>query len=277
MIGVIGGTGNVGGVLVGKLVEAGEEVVVITRRGGSEAPRVRHVAADLARPEEVERALAGAGAVFVMIAGDTRGLEARAIVDAVKRAGASRVVLLSSIGARSRPAAASHEPLRQLEQAVKASGLGWTILQPGGFASNARAWIPGVRADRAVTAPFGDVAIPIVDPEDIAAVAAVALRSEQHAGAVYNLTGPARITPRQQAAALSDAIGVPLSFVELTRARAAEAWRAFMPPSVIETTLDVLGAPNDIEAALSADVERVLGRPAQPFAAWAGRNAALFR
>jgi uncharacterized protein YbjT (DUF2867 family) len=277
MIAVIGATGNVGTSLVQRLAEAGEEVVALSRRGGRDAPRVRHAAADLTEPARLSDALRGASAVFLMVAGSGAGLDARAIVGAAKDAGARRIVLLSSIGTRSRPLATSHEPLRQFEVEVQRSGVSWTILQPGGFDSNAFAWIPGVRMERTVAAPFGDVAVPLVDPEDIAAVAAAALRDERHAERVYELTGPEPISPRQQAEALAAAIGAPLRFVELTRAQAAGAWGAFMPPDVVETTLDALGTPNELERRVSRHVEEVLGRPAQPFAAWAARNADVFR
>lgn len=180
------------------------------------------------------------------------------------------------IGARSRPTAMSHEPLRQLEAAVRRSGLAWTILEPGGFASNARAWIQSVRTEATVAAPFADVAVPIVDPDDIAAVAATALRDDRHAGALNALTGPVAISPREQCAELGGALGKTLRFVELTRAQAAAAWRAFMPPTVVETTLDALGAPNELESTVSPDVERVLGRKPRPFSAWATRNASMF-
>jgi uncharacterized protein YbjT (DUF2867 family) len=277
MIAVIGATGNVGRSLVRKLADAGEDVLAISRHSGPNEPRIRHVGADLARPEALGDALHGAKAVFLMVAGSGDGLDADAIVRATTQAGAQRVVLLSSIGTRSRATAASHEPLRRFESALERSGTAWTILRPGGFASNAMAWIGDVRTRRVIAAPFGNVGIPIVDPDDIAAVAAAALRDERHAGQRYELTGPEPITPRQQALAIGTAIGVPLSFVELTREEASAAWRAFMPAPIVETTLDALGEPNEIERRVSPDVERVLGRSAQPFAAWAARNAAVFR
>jgi uncharacterized protein YbjT (DUF2867 family) len=277
MIAVVGATGNVGRSLVKMLAEEGQEVVAISRRGGEDTSHVRHAAADLAKPAGLRDVLRGAQAVFLMVAGSGEGLDARAIVGEVSAAGARRIVLLSSIGTRSRPAAISHEPLRVFEAEVRRSGLAWTILQPGGFASNALAWVPGVRGERRVAAPFGDVAIPVVDPEDIAAVASAALRDERHAGKVYELTGPERITPREQADAIAAAIDEPLTFVELTRAQAAEAWGAFMPPVVVETTLDAIGTPNELERRISPDIQTVLGRPAQPFAAWAKRHAAVYR
>ncbi|MFT3924402.1 MAG: NAD(P)H-binding protein [Myxococcales bacterium] len=277
MIGVIGASGNVGSSLVRELAAAGQDVVAVSRSGGSGSGRVQHVAADLAEPGKVRDALRGVASVFLMIAGAGEGLDLGALVSAVADTGARRVVLLSSIGTRSRPTAMSHEPLRVLEKEVMASALAWTILRPGGFASNAKAWIPGIRARGVVEAPFGDIAIPVVDPADIASMASAALLHERHAGAVYELTGPAPISPRAQMHAIAEATGVPLTFVDLGRAQAAAAWRTFMPAAVIETTLDALGNPNELERRVSPDIERALGRPPRPFSAWAARNADAFR
>jgi uncharacterized protein YbjT (DUF2867 family) len=228
-------------------------------------------------PASLRDGLAHTQAVFLMVSGTGEGLDHHAILEIIASSGARRVVLLSSIGTLSRPKAASHEPLRLLESEVQRSGLAWTILRPGGFASNAFAWIPSVRAQRTIAAPFGDVAIPVVDPADIASVAAAALRDARHSGAIYELTGPAAVSPRDQTHALSAAIDAPLTFVELTRDQAAETWRNFMPAPIVETTLDVLGAPNAIERRVSSAIEDVLARPAQSFAMWAKRNVAAFR
>jgi hypothetical protein len=38
-----------------------------------------------------------------------------------------------------------------------------------------------------------------------------------------------------------------------------------------------MGSPNAAEQRISPEVERLLGRPATPFADWAKRNAAAFR
>jgi uncharacterized protein YbjT (DUF2867 family) len=128
-----------------------------------------------------------------------------------------------------------------------------------------------------VAAPFGDVALPAVDPADIAEVAAVALREPGHAGNTYTLTGPAPISPRQQTASIGDAIGEPVQFVELSRADARNYMLAHMPEPVVEATLDILGKPKPAEQQVSPDVERVLGRPGRTFADWAARNASAFK
>jgi uncharacterized protein YbjT (DUF2867 family) len=162
------------------------------------------------------------------------------------------------------------------EAAVRGSGLEWTILRPGGFASNAYAWAPSVRERRLVAAPFADVALPVVDPADLAACAAVTLRGG-HQSQVYELTGPAPIAPRAQAAAIGAAIGEEVTFVELTRGEAAAAMGAFMPPEVVEGTLDILGSPTPDEQHVSGDVAKLLGRDPRSFAAWAADHAAAFR
>nr|BFE79075.1 hypothetical protein GCM10020093_016760 [Planobispora longispora] len=154
------------------------------------------------------------------------------------------MVLLSSQGVATRPDSASHGVVaRSIEDAVRQSGMHWTILRPGGFDSNTYAWAESVRTARTVAAPFGDVGLPTIDPDDIAEVAAAALREDGHAGQVYELTGPALITPRQQAEAIGDAIGEPIRFVEQTRDEARAQMSRFMPGPVVETTLSILGEP----------------------------------
>jgi uncharacterized protein YbjT (DUF2867 family) len=276
MIGVIGATGNVGSVLTQKLVQTGEEVVAVSH-GGPEAPSVRNVRADITQPQTIEAALHGANAVFLLVAVEAHdGIDPDALIQAIERTGAARIVLLSSMGTVSRPQARGYESLRHVEAAVRRSKLEVTILRPTGFASNTFAWAPSVRAKREVAAPFGDIGIPIVDPADIAEVAAVALRGG-HAGAIYDLTGPEPITPRAQARDLGEALGVSLKFTEIGRADAVRLMVEHMPADMAEATLDIAGTPNEIERRVSPDIERVLRRPAAPYAAWVRRNIAAFR
>jgi uncharacterized protein YbjT (DUF2867 family) len=164
----------------------------------------------------------------------------------------------------------------RLEDAVKQSGLAWTMLRPGNFDSNAFQWADSIRTRRVVAAPFGDVALPAIDPADIAEVAAVALREPGHEDNIYTLTGPAPISPRQQAAAIGDALGEPVQFVEQSRAQARNQMLGYMPEPVVEATLGALGAPSPAEQRVSPDVERLLGRPPRTFAEWAARNIAAF-
>jgi uncharacterized protein YbjT (DUF2867 family) len=167
--------------------------------------------------------------------------------------------------------------MRSIEDAVRQSGMDWTILRPGGFNSNAYAWAGSIRAQRTVAAPFGNVGLPTIDPADIAGVAAAALRAAAHRGQVYELTGPALTTPRQRAEAIGDALGEPIRFTSQTRDEARTQMLQFMPEPVIDTTLDAFGEPTPAEQRISPDVEQILGRPPRTFADWAQAHVAAFR
>lgn len=277
MIVVTGATGNVGRPLVQALAEAGEQVTAVSRRRPDDLPvGVRHQVADLADPDSLAGALKGAEALFLLIAGSGTELDPAAILSVAKAAGVRRVVLQSSQIVGTRPDFPSHAGLRAFEQAVQQSGLDWTVLRPGGFASNAYLWAEPVRAHRTVAAPFGDVSLPVIDPTDIAEVAAAVLRDATHAGRTYELTGPAPVSPRQQAAAIGAALGEPVAFVPQSPAEARAQLLHFMPEPVVDGTLGILGAPSAAEQRVSPDVERVLGRAPHTFADWARRNAPAF-
>ncbi|MET7353645.1 SDR family oxidoreductase [Streptomyces mirabilis] len=279
MIVVTGATGNVGRPLTQALAEAGEQVTAVSRHAAAVPDGVRHVPADLAEPQGLTPALDGAKALFLLLSGDLHAPEARPtdIIDLAAASGVGRVVLLSSQGVVTRPLGPSRIAMRAVEDALRESGLDWAVLRPGGFASNALAWAESVRTQGMVAAPFGDVGVPIVDPVDIAEVAAACLLDDRHTGGVFELTGPEAITPRQQTEAVAAALGSPVRFHEITREEAKAAMTQFVPAELADDTLDIIAAPNSAELRISSDVERVLGRAPSPFSDWVARSIAAFR
>lgn len=282
MIVVTGATGNVGRPLVQALAAAGQEVTAVSRTASADSSPgtgpVRHYRADLASPGSLRPALDGAAALFLHDTGaGAHLLDAQDIIDAAKAGGVERIVLLSSQGVTTRPRSPSHGGVgRSLEEAVQRSGADWTILRPGGFASNAYAWAESVRTRRTVAAPFGDVGLPVIDPADIAEVAATALHEDGHAGRAYELTGPALTTPRQRAQAIAEVLGEPIAFTEQSRDEARSLMRQFMPEAVVDTTLTILGRPTPAEQRISPTTEQLLGRPARTFTEWVTRNIEAF-
>ncbi|GAA4223840.1 uncharacterized protein YbjT (DUF2867 family) [Streptosporangium album] len=271
MIVVTGATGNVGRSLVQALATAGERVTAVSRTASQVPQGVTHRQVDLSEPESLKPVLDGADALFLLVAGQ----DPQGILEVAKAGGVGRVVLLSSQGAGTRPEAYAHP--RAFEDALQQASADWTILRPGGFHSNAFAWAQTVRSQRMIATPFGDVALPSIDPSDIAEVAAAVLREDTHAGHTYELTGPAPITPRQRAAVIGEALGAPVRFVEQSRAEARAQMLQFMPEPVVEGTLAILGEPMPAEQEVSPHVEQILGRAPRTFAAWAARNIAAFR
>ncbi|MFG2788399.1 SDR family oxidoreductase [Streptomyces sp. NPDC048419] len=281
MIVVTGATGNVGRSLVQSLAAAGRQVTATSRSiSAADVPQgVRHHPADLTDPDTLRPAFEGADALFLQNGGSSAHLlDPYAILDVAKAAGITRVVLLSSQGAATRPESASHGgTARAIEDAVKQSAPDWTILRPSGFDSNAYAWAETIRSRRVVAAPFADVGLPMIDPADIAEVAAATLRGDGHAGRIHELTGPALVTPRQAAQAIGDALGEPVRLDELTRAEARAQMLQFMPGPVVDTTLDILGTPTPAEQRVSPDAEQLLGRRPRTFADWAHDHTSAFR
>ena len=279
MIVVTGATGNIGRPLTQALAEAGAQVTAVSRHAATVPDGVRHVAADLASPASLEPALAGAKALFLLLSGDLHatGANPADVISAAANAGVRKVVLLSTLGVATRPFGTTRMAMRTLEDTLRDSGLHWAILRPGGFASNALWWAESVRTQRMVAAPFGDTGVPIIDPADIAEVAAACLLDERHNGGVYELTGPKVITPREQTEAIAAALGIAVRFHELTRAEAKAGMAQSMPAELADDTLDILSAPTLAELRISPDVEQVLGRAPRSFGEWAGRNVAAFR
>ncbi|WP_194917371.1 SDR family oxidoreductase [Catenulispora rubra] len=279
MIVVTGATGNIGRPLTHALAEAGEQVTAVSRHTAAVPEGVRHVVADLAEPASLEPALTGAKALFLLLSGDLHALGANPadVISKAADSGVRRIVLLSTLGVATRPFGRTRIAMRELEDTLRESGLDWTILRPGGFASNALWWAESVRTQQLVAAPFGDTGVPIVDPADIAAVAAASLTDDRHTGGVYELTGPEVITPRQQTAAIAAALGSPVRFHELTRAEAKAGMEQSMPGELADDTLDILSSPTPAELRISPDVEKVLGRAPRSFADWAQSNIAAFR
>ena len=136
MILVTGATGNVGGALVRQLVGSNQPVRALVRNQveGVFPTGVESVIGDLNQPESLSAPLMGVRGVF-LLGGYQDMPEALA---EIRRAGVERVVLLSSrsvVGGN--PSNAIVSMWMASEDAVRSSGVSWTILRPSGFMSNA--------------------------------------------------------------------------------------------------------------------------------------------
>lgn len=274
MILVAGATGNVGGALLRQLRAEGRPVRALTRDAARAAlpDDVEVAEGDFGNPESLTKAFSHVDAVFLMMSGN----EAAVLAEAAD-AGVRHVVLLSSMAVHTRPESMVARVHQRAEDACAASGLEWTFLRPGQFASNTRAWKSQLDAGDVVRTPFADVALAAIDPGDIAAAARIALTQDGHVGAAYSLTGPQRITPVEQVAAVGAAIGRELRHEEISAEQAAEEMSAHMPAEIVAASLEFLGSPTPEETKVLPTVEAVTGRPARTFAEWAREHADLFR
>jgi uncharacterized protein YbjT (DUF2867 family) len=266
MILVTGATGNAGGAVVRALVAAGAPVRALVRDAGASLPAgAVAVAGDLNRPETLAPHLEGVEAAFLL--SGYEGLE-ETLAD-MRAAGVERVVLLSSSAAPSEDltnAVARYHILS--ERAVRDSGLRWTFLRPSSFMTNSLQWLPQLRAGDVVRAPFADVAVATIDPDDIGAVAAAALRSDAHAGRAYRLSGPEALRPADRVAVLADVLGRDLRFEAQSNDEARAEMSAAMPADYVEAFFRFFVDGELDESEVLPTVEEVTGRPPRSFRDW---------
>jgi uncharacterized protein YbjT (DUF2867 family) len=272
---VTGATGNAGGAVVEALLRRKEAVRALTRGSESTAlpPGVEPVVGDLDHPESLSRALQGVDGVFLLSGyRDMPGVLAE-----IRNAGAQRVVLLSSSavprGDMTNAIARYHIVS---EDAVKDSGVAWTMLQPNSFMSNAYRWLPQLRAGDVVRVPFPTVRVATIDPRDLGEVAALALLSNDHAGRSYRLSGPESLLPGEQVRTLATVLGRDLRFEGLTDTQAREDMNANMPSEYADAFFRFFVDGDLDESQVLPTVEELTGRPPRTFEEWAITHADAF-
>ena len=282
MILVTGATGDIGGEVVRQLVKGGEQVRALARdpaKATAKLPAGVEVArGDLLDEGSLRAAASGATKMFVMAhATDLPKVAAHAAA-AAKDAGVRHIVLLSSSTVLLKPAVAIGKWHFAAEEAVEATGLGWTMLRPGNFASNALRWAPTIKAQGTVFGPEGAGKSAPIDPYDIASVAVKALTTPGHEGKRYVLTGTELMTAADQVAIIGAAIGKPLRFVAVPEAGArAGMMKAGMSEEIAEAILEIQRVGREGgDALVTTDVRHVTGAEPRTFAAWVQAHLAAF-
>ena len=215
MILITGATGHIGSELIAALLPAqAGHIRVLTRNPDAVFPDgTQTVVADLG-DSDLAPVLDGVHAVFLLTDGLNIAAHDHRLIDAAQQAGVERIVKLSvrSVGhGATDPITTWH---RAGEEAIRDSGIGWTFLRPTALMSNALNWAPMIAADQVVHAPFAAGRAAVVDPADIAAVAAASLTQDGHNHRVYELTGPEPLSPTDQVAILSQVLDRDLRYAE---------------------------------------------------------------
>ena len=274
MILVTGATGNIGAELVRTLAGAGEPVRALVRDVATPLPDgAEPVTGDLDQPQTLRPALDGARGAFLLPGyRDMPGLLAE-----VAAAGVERVVLLSggSAGSGDLTNAVSRYMIRS-EEAVRDSGVPATILRPSGFMSNTLRWLPQLRAGDVVRDAFPDVAVAMIDPADIAAVAARALMTSGHEGQVYRISGPAPLVPADRVRILADVLGRPLRFVGQPDDEARAEMSQAMPAEYVDAFFRFYADGELDESPVLPTVREVTGSEPRTFEQWARAHADAF-
>lgn len=278
---ITGATGNVGRHVVSQLLNTDARIRALTRNPAVAGlpPEVDVRQGDLLSPSTLNEHLDDVDAVFLV----WRSPETGAAVEVIKAASqrARRLVFLSSsaiadeLPVQTNPIGKMHA---EIENAIEQSGLEWTFLRPGGFASNVRQWwAPQIRQGDVVRWPYCGASWAPIHERDIAAVAVRALTEDGHGGKKYVLTGPEALSVFEQVQTIGEAIGRRLRVEEISRETAREQMVALMPPWVVELLLDTWAAMAGHPPLVTSTVKEITGEPAHTFRQWAADHAADFQ
>ncbi|CDX12976.1 NAD(P)H:quinone oxidoreductase [Mesorhizobium sp. ORS 3324] len=259
---VTGASGHLGRAVIDHLLGAQKvapaNIVATTRNPESLADlAVRGVtvrAADFDNPASLENAFKGADRVLIVSTGeldlksDRRLRQHQAAVAAAKAAGVSHLAYTSM---------PNPEPVSPVlfagdhygtEQAIKASGIPYTIFRNGWYQENLFLALPHAIASGKWYTSSGDGRIAHAARDDMAAAIAAGLASGSKESQVYTLTGPQAYTTNEIAALVTEVTGKPLEVIQV-------------PDEALTEGVKAAGIPEDVARIIvSFDVNTRSGR-----------------
>lgn len=217
-VAVVGGTGTIGGRLVGQLAARGHDVRAIARDPADADQAAEQVAADMTDPDQADRALKGATSVYLTPAeagDDPLGLArtiSRNVIAAATEHDVEHLVVHTAVqGDRGDTGAGILDNMTPIERAVADSGIGYTILRPAWFLQNL--WMARDYLEQGVVSmPWpGDMVWAGTDVNDVVQ-AAVAFLERGPANRGFDVHIPGGITGEQIAAAASRVLDHDVSY-----------------------------------------------------------------
>jgi uncharacterized protein YbjT (DUF2867 family) len=211
---VTGATGFVGPRVANAIVDAGHEVRVLERKPGSwQRAGIRcqeAVQGDVTDPESLRRGFEGVDAVVHLVAirqGGPQQFErvmiggTRSLIEAAKRAGIRRFVLMSALGTtqETKDLVPYYNAKWTEEQDVKASGLEYVVFRPSFIFGREGGILPTFRK-LARLAPItgiigsGEQRIQPIWIDDVGAYYAAAIDKPEAANQIFELGGPDVVT-----------------------------------------------------------------------------------
>ncbi|MGW0757625.1 SDR family oxidoreductase [Streptomyces sp. NPDC002814] len=283
---VTGATGEIGRLVVAGLLDAGHPV-----RGMSRHPQRASlpdgadvVFGDLDDPSTLRHSFDGAAQLVLIAVPET----VEAVVSRAQQAGIEHVVVVSSAAVT-----AGYDTTYNavVEQAVMDSGLDWSIVRPGEFATNSLLiWGPAIKTDRRAVEPFPDQLGHPIHEADIADVVLADLLDPCRRGRIDTVIGPDSLTKREQVAVIAEAIGEQITLDEVSAEQALAFYRAqggFAAANAdflfgFESYDGVEGITDEPQDTSARDddayltLDRITGTPARTFRQWAHDHAPDF-
>jgi len=198
--------------------------------------------ADFADKDSLRRALSGVDTVFLVCSPIPQLVELEGnVIDVSVEKGVKHLVLNSALGAGDYPKSFPSWH-RQVEDKLKSTRLGYTILRPNSFLQNIVAYnAPSIRTQGAFYTAMGEAKMSSIDVRDVGRVAAQILSApEAHAGKTYELNGPEALSNTEVAQRISRLTGRTVKFVDIPEDAQRKAMKDLgMPDWQVNALLDL--------------------------------------
>eukprot|EP00026_Physarum_polycephalum_P013880 Phypoly_transcript_14334.p1 GENE.Phypoly_transcript_14334~~Phypoly_transcript_14334.p1 ORF type:complete len:289 (-),score=65.94 Phypoly_transcript_14334:58-924(-) len=273
---ITGATGGVGRTILSQLLALSPQPALrVSSRDPSKLSgvpsSVEVVKGDLGDPSTYSALFQNVDKMFLHMHGTEK--TAPQVVQGAKEAGVRHIVFLSSMVVLSPHDNYIKKIHAQVEDAIKNTGLTYTFLRPGDFATNAiMMWGPQIKYTKKIAHPFPNAySVPIAN-EDTAAVAVIALTSSKLDNAAPVLTGPRSLTVREQIEAISkvhqETKGTPVPCEQITVEQWQERVKGKMPDEILHAMPPLWKATDGVPQPVSPDFEKITGRPGTQFEDW---------
>jgi len=265
----LGASGLIGSFVTPALIKAGFSVSTGGRRGLSVGV-ASGIAVDLRDPNGLARAMQGVATVALVLTDapdmETLGLNA---VNAAKAADVQRLLWFSSFGAKRDNQARFSKRHPVIDEAVRSSGIPYTILRPNFLMQNFAFFYGDViRTTGTIFLPLGDARVSHLDLRDLAEAAAAALTEDRHINKTYDLSGPEALHTEEVAEQMGAATGRAIRYQPISVAEMESSLReAGMDAWFAECLAELYGWTRDsgLGSEVTDNVELLLGRKATQF------------
>ncbi|QKD03248.1 SDR family oxidoreductase [Mesorhizobium loti] len=229
----------------------------------------------------VAKAFAGADRVLIISTNELaiqgkRRQQQLAAVAAAKQAGVGHLHYTSMPNTEPGSAVAFAPDHYDTEQAIKASGIPYTIFRNGWYDENLFMAAPQILASGHWYTSAGDGAISYGARDDYAAAIAAGLASDASDSTTYTLTGPKAYTTAEVAALITEVTGKPIQIVQLSDEALTEGIKAAGLPEPIAKVLvsfDAATRAGDL-GMVTDSVEKLSGRKSVPLKQFLETNKA---
>jgi uncharacterized protein YbjT (DUF2867 family) len=234
------------------------------------------IVGDLDQPETIGPAVDGVDKIYLLTwNGPTQAQQAENVIKAAKQDGNPHLVRHSMWGPEN---SRIIKQGAQVDEAVKSSGLPWTLLRPTFFMQNTMMAAQSITSDGMIYWDMKDGKLGMIDVRDIVDTALSVLTGSGHEGKSYILTGPEPISFHDVAGIFSKVLGKDIKYVNVPGEAAMQSMIGMGVPEWIAKGYVELseGFSENFANSATENVANITGHPARSFEQFVGDFVQVF-